>query len=275
MRRFLIFFWGALLLLNSCRIKTKESVELDTTLNKTRLYDSTTNFRHPRHEIIYTGNAKYIQTKLKIDSSVLYINCSDAIVSYRLNPITKQVLRVCASKDNKQNINYLLLDGHRIKWNSTFGNPNEFIGEYLFSDVYRGGGLGGRIVKYKFKVADKLLQFIDSIPGGSYSEGAGTWEWYISNEGQHNAIIFHGGDLWTSNSNQLLITPEGSTQTYLIDLQTVDTILELSRTNQFIWHQLILSDRLLFATQSKPSLINLQLYNLKGKLQWDAPSDYL
>jgi hypothetical protein len=275
MRRFLIFFWGGLLLLNSCRTKTKESDELDTTLNKTSLYDSTTIFHYPRHEISYTGNAKYNQTKLKLDSLLLLVNCPDTIISYRINPITKQVLRVCASKSNTQSINYLLLDGNRIKWDSDFGNPNEFIGEYLFSDVYRGGELGGSIVKYKFKIADELLQFIDSIPGGSYSEGAGTWEWYISNEGQHKAIIFHGGDLWTSLNNQLLITPEESTQTYLIDLQKGDTILELPRINQLIWQQLIMKDGLLFATQTKPRLGCLQLYNLKGKLQWETPSDYL
>lgn len=275
MRRLLIFFCGGLLLLNSCKTKTKEPDELDTTLNRTRLYDSATNFRYPRHEITYAGNAKYNQTTLKWDSLLLLVNCADTIVSYRINPITKHVLRVCASKGNKQKINYLLLDGNRIKWDNDFGNPNEFIGEYLFSDVYRGGELGGSIVKYKFKISDKLLQFIDSIPGGSYSEGAGTWEWYISNEGQHKVIIFHGGDLWTSDNNQLLITPDGSTRTYLMDLQKGDTILELTRANQHIWHQVIMNDGLLFATQSKPRLDYLQLYDLKGRLKWEAPTDYL
>lgn len=262
-------------MLNSCRTKTKESDELDTTLNNEKLYDSTTNFRYPRHEITYTDNVRYNQVELKLDSLLLIVNCSDTIVSYRINPITKQVLRVCASKGNKQNINYLLLDGNRIKWDNDFGNPNEFIGEYLFSDVYRGGELGGSIVKFKFKIAEKLLHFIDSIPGGSYSEGAGSWEWCISNEGEHKAIIFHGGDLWTSDNNQLLITPEESTHTYLIDLQKGDTILELPRTSRLIWQQLIMNDGLLFATQSKPRLDYLQLYNLEGKLQWEAPSDYL
>jgi hypothetical protein len=72
----------------------KELIELDTPLNNIRRLDSTTNFHHRRHEISYTDNVTYNKTKLEIDSMVLSINCTDTIVDYKINPITKKPLIV-------------------------------------------------------------------------------------------------------------------------------------------------------------------------------------
>jgi hypothetical protein len=196
MSKFLFFFFWGLLLLNSCKTNEKELSREATSSDSIGFVDTARSSLNSRHDITYTKDINFAKVKLHLDASMTSINCPDTIISYRINPISGEVLRVCASNDNKQNISYLLFNGDKINWDNSFGTPNEFIGQYLFSDVYRGGELGGVITKFKFKIQGSQPQFVDSISGGTYSEGAGTWQWLITNEGEHKTIIFHGGDLW-------------------------------------------------------------------------------
>jgi hypothetical protein len=140
--------------------------------------------------------------------------------------------------------------------------------------MYRGGENGGDITKIKFKITNNQIQYIDSIQGGSYSEGAGTWEWLISNDGDPKAMLF-GDDSWSYNNDTLLITPDGSAKTYLINLQKKDTLLFLQRPDKQIWNQWILENGILFSTETTPRLSFLKLYDLNGVLRWTAKSDYL
>jgi hypothetical protein len=225
-----------------------------------------------RHAIVYSDTVINSQSQIEFDTTVNSISRSDTVIFYRINPTTKKVIRIC----REQNSIYLLYEKNRVDWKEEYGMPNEFIGPYLFSDVHRGGLIEGVITKMKFKIGDKKVHLIDSITGGSYSEGAGTWEWLISNTGKPEAIVFHGGDRYFLDDRKLLITPaDGSMKTFLIDLSNRDTILSLSRPGREIWHQLILKNGILFSTQAEPRFSFIKLYNLKGELLWTAKSDYL
>ncbi len=229
---------------------------------------------YPRHLINYTDSIIIARSSVKFDTITTRVNCKDTIVSFRINPTTKKVIRLCSKRNDIYRTVYILTESGKIEWNYKHGSPNEFIGPFLFSDIYRGGENGGEITKMKFKIANNKIQYIDSIQGGRYSEGAGTWEWLISNTGDPKAIVFNGGDLWSVDGDRLLITPEVSTNTYLVDLQKKDTILSMPRPGNRISNQLILQDRVLFSTQTDQRTGFLELYDFNGKLLWIAQSDY-
>lgn len=286
MSRSIPLLFGLILILISCKEKKEVSSGNVDSVNTIVKRESASNemLLYPRHEIKYDSVIKRGQLPITFDTSTIRFHCHDTIIGYRINPVTKKVARLCAKKDNKYVTTGLLLNDDEIKWSKAFGAPNEFIGEYLFADVYRGGDLGGTITKNKFRLGNNRFEFVDSIPGGSYSEGAGTWDWLITHQGKPAGIIFHGGDLWAvdGDTHRLLITPgesgEDPALTHLIDLQRGDTIFSLPVNGTRPWHQLryhLTDDRILFSGQTLPRLCYLQMFDLKGQLLWEAETDYL
>jgi hypothetical protein len=256
-----IAFYCGLLIVISCTRNSSTSESLDKNKSReTRSIPEITQETSEKHKWVYDDSIVIADSKIKFDRIKHFISSKDTVIFYRINPVTKQELRICS--------NYILLGKDKIGWKKSYGIPNEFIGSYLFSNVYRGDGNGGTITKMKFSITDGELQLVDSIMGGEYSEGAGTWEWLISDTGKPQTILFHGGDSWSVRNDTLLITPNGSNKTHLIDLTSKDTILSLLRPDRRIWDQLILEKSILFSTEIKSGLRFLKLYDFNGKLLW-------
>ncbi len=271
-----IAFYCGLLVVISCTRNNSTSVSIETTRSgETKMIPIITKGVYERHELFYSDSIVMADTQIKFDTAIDHIICRDTITSYFINRVTKEVVRFCRQPNEGNDIGYLLLGRNKITWNINYGNPDEFIGPYLFSNIYRGGENGGTITKMKFKIAESKLQLVDSIIGGEYSEGAGTWEWLISDTGKPQTIMFHGGDLWSVKNDKLLITPSGSKKTHLVNLASKDTILSLLRPDRDIWDHQILENGILFSTGAKPRLDFLKLYDFSGKLLWTANSDYL
>jgi hypothetical protein len=273
-----LFFYG-LILLTSCnkRPNISEVIEpLDgSRASKDQTIKLDTEPSISRYSINYSDSLRVHDKKLLADTSSQIINCKGDIVAYRINSVTKEVIRICAKKTDHNEVNQLIVNDKRFHWDKANGFPNEFVRDYVFSDLYDGGGLGGCITKFKFRILKNKLQYVDSISGGSYSEGAGTWEWLIDDDAEPKTIVFNGGDSWLRYKNELLITPDGSSKTYLIDLKVGDTSLSFNRPGNDIFHQFILKDKLLFSTGLTPRNNFLKCYDSDAKLEWSVETDYL
>lgn len=224
--------------------------------------------RYPRSKINYSNTISRSDIKITIDSSTIHLHSEDTIVGYRINTVTKEVVRLCAEKNAKNQIKYLLLNERKIKWDTTFGLPNEFISDYIFSDLYRGGDIEGKITKFKFKISVDRLHFLDSIPGGSYSEGAGTWEWLISAKGTPEIIVFSAEDDWSMSDTLLLLNSS------LINLQTKDTLARFP-IDKYVWTRSIIGHEIISLEQAQSDVACLERYDLKGQLFWTADADYM
>jgi hypothetical protein len=232
---------------------------------------------YPRHPIAYADEIIPNNRTLIFDTTTTFIAISDSIVSYRINSKTKKVLRLYGTKGKPHPVTGFLLDKKKIEWDTLFGEPDEFTDDYVFSDIYRGHPNGGTITKFKYKLTDDKFQLVDSITGGMYSEGYGTWDWLISENGTPTVLIFRGGDKWDVNQSRLLVSAEedNSPNTYLINLQDKDTLLSFKGPmHNTQWKHYIFENHILFHTQTKPRLGYLSLYDLNGELLWTTEADY-
>ena len=174
MKKVAILFFCGLELLTSCNKEpnsknvsdVRDSSQESSASNDPPLKPDTES-TSSRYSIIYSDSLKIHDKKLRVDTSSSIINRSANLVGYKINSLTQGVMRICAEKKDRREVNQLVIEDRQYPWDKRHGFPNEFVGDYVFSDRYRGAGTGGSITKFKFRILKNELEFVDSILGGS------------------------------------------------------------------------------------------------------------
>lgn len=240
--------------------------------NKSLMDDINGTSGGPCGSISFSNTVAYSDANLTIDSSLVRLNPEDSIVTYHINATTHEVLRV---GKNKSRFN-VYLNNRRILQDKNF-YPSEFVDKYLFYDLYIGGDIEGKITKFKYELNNEKLNFVDSITGGVYSEGAGVWEWLINQKGDPVQIVFDADDVFFFDDRRLLISTidqlSYNRRIYLINYQEQDTLLNMSQASDIgkMRKMFLLDSSFISYSFDRSNRCNfLNAYGLSGDLKWST-----